>query len=97
EADARRALARCLLWQGRAADAAVVQRDTTHCRGVDDWALATRIALAEGALADAGHAAGEAIALARTSGRPREHAVASRALTLARGALGDREGARAAA
>ena len=98
EADARRALARCLLWQGRAADAAVLAlRQVADHRTVDDWALATRIALAEGAIADAGHAAGEAMALARISGRPRDHAVASRALTLARGALGDRDGARAAA
>ena len=96
--DARRALARCLLWHGRSAEAAaLVHREATNERGVDDWALVTRIALAEGAIADAGHAAAEALALARISGCPRSHAVASRALTLARGALGDREGARAAA
>ena len=96
EQAAARALARCLLWQGRASDAAaLLHRKTAADRGVDDWALIARVHLAEGAIAEAGRAAADAVQAGRNSGGPRDQAVAARASTLARAAAGDVEGARA--
>ncbi|MEO7274547.1 MAG: sigma 54-interacting transcriptional regulator, partial [Vicinamibacterales bacterium] len=96
--EATRALARCLLWQQRAGEAAaLLGRDTGRPRGVDHWALLTRVHVAEGDVTRAGHAASQARALAEASGGPRDRAVAARAATLARASAGDTDGARTAA
>ncbi len=98
EEDATRALARCVLWQQRAGEAAaLLRRGGTPARGVDHWALLTRVHLAERDLASAGHAAAHAVTIAQASGLARDRAVAARALTLARVAVGDLDGARTSA
>jgi DNA-binding NtrC family response regulator len=91
------ALSRCLLWQGRAAEAAVGLRPLLGEAGVEGWALAARIHLVNGEREAAAASASRALAAATSAGDRRGEAVAARALTLARAAIGDLAGARDAA
>ena len=96
--EAHLALARCLLWQGRAPEALVLLRDGPgHADEVAHLALTARVHVAGGAYTAGVEAAAHATIAARASGRPRDQAVAARAMTLARVAVGDIDGARSAA
>jgi DNA-binding NtrC family response regulator/tetratricopeptide (TPR) repeat protein len=91
------ALARCLLWQARQAEAAAVLEPTlTADAPVDAWALAARIRVATNDMRRALTAAGEAVARADRSTTAREVAVAACALAAARAASGDLDAAREA-
>jgi DNA-binding NtrC family response regulator/tetratricopeptide (TPR) repeat protein len=84
------ALARCLLWQDRRAEAAAVLEPVlTTDVSSDAWALASRIRLATGDIRQALTAAGDAMARADRTSHPRDIAVAARAVAEARAAAGD--------
>ena len=92
------ALGRCLLWRGRIDEAgAVVAPLLSNAAPACAWALAARIRLASGAADRAGHAASRALECAATSRSWRDTAVASRAMTLVRAAVGDLHGSRQSA
>ena len=92
------ALGRCLLWRGRIDEAgAVVTPTLSNAAPACAWALAARIHLAARAAERAGHAASRALECAAMSRSWRDAAVASRAMTLVRGAVGDLHGSRQSA
>jgi transcriptional regulator with GAF, ATPase, and Fis domain len=91
------ALARCLLWQERASEAGAILQPFLEGGGVGELALAARIRLAGGELESAARTASAALVMATAGGDGRELAVAARALTLVRVAIGDCAGARDAA
>jgi DNA-binding NtrC family response regulator/tetratricopeptide (TPR) repeat protein len=92
------ALGRCLLWRGHIDEAgAVVAPVISSAASACAWALAARIHLASGAAERAGHAASRALECAATSKSWRDAAVASRAMTLVRAAVGDLHGSRQSA
>jgi DNA-binding NtrC family response regulator len=98
EREAAVALARCVLWQGRADQAAAILQPALTDNGtVSAWALACRVHLARNATDSAGRAASRAWELAAAREAPVDVAVAARVTALVRAATGDVHGARQAA
>src|SRR5262249_38814960 len=92
------ALARCLFWQSRFEESVALLEPAISASGAADaYALAARVRAAMHDATRAVPAAAESVRRSQASAEPREIARAARAMTLARGALDDVEGACAAA